>query len=264
MYTIAIISALVIGVLVSVFHIFPQTNITLYSPLATKEPSEFPPANDTLFTPEELSIGRIFTADHSWTATLSAQHVRTMIATGDVLPARSVNVQVLKNKDFTWPYRKTAELVRAADMTFINLETPLLSDCPPTNEGMIFCGDARHVEGLQFAGVDIASLANNHTGNHDVAGVDETEQILSTANIVTVGRSGPVFYPVRETQFAFLAYNDISAPQPGFPQTTEENIRVEIAAAKKKAAHTSLFPITGAQNTKPSLISGKNTWHISS
>lgn len=136
--------------------------------------------------------------------------VITLIATGDVIPARSVNYQVLQRKDFTWPYLKTADVLKSADITFINLETPLIKNCPITQEGMSFCGDARNIEGLTFAGVDVASLANNHAGNKGKAGVDETVKGLELVGIKTTGTNkGPVIIENKGIKFGFLGYNDI-------------------------------------------------------
>lgn len=235
MYKIAAATSLILVVAALLFFAPPKAKNTLVSPLASGKPSVLSDLRELQYTPEPLSIERIFSHDRTWIATLSADHVRTMIATGDVIPARSVNFQALKYNDFTWPYLHTADLLKSADVTFVNLETPLLRTCPTTNEGMIFCGDARHVQGLQFAGVDIASVANNHAGNHGEKGVDETEEILSSASIRTTGREKPLLYPLRGITMAFLAYNDISAPQPGVANADDERIKNDIAAARKQA-----------------------------
>ena len=62
-------------------------------------------------------------------------HVRTLLVTGDVIPARLVNVYATQKNDFLWPFRPTADYVKNADITFANLETPLFSGCKltPTN-----------------------------------------------------------------------------------------------------------------------------------
>ncbi|MBI2049461.1 CapA family protein [Candidatus Roizmanbacteria bacterium] len=209
-----------------VFQLFPKTHQQTEVLNAIQAPS---------FLPKTPTLESVFSNDHSWTATLSAKNVRTMMATGDIMPARSVNSQVLKYKDFNWPYLKTADVLRQADITFINLETPLFDMCPPTQEGMIFCGDARNVDGLVFAGVDIANLANNHAGNYGDKGVDKTVRLLNNNDILTIGINGPVFKDIRGIKFAFLGYNDISTPQPGISNADEERIRIEIKDAKRQA-----------------------------
>src|SRR5690606_15540647 len=100
----------------------------------------------------------------------SAEKTTTLIATGDVLTARMVNIKSLQTQDFTWAFAHTYERLAQADLTFINLETPLIQNCPTKMTGFIFCGDPRHVEGLQKAGVDVVNIANNHIGNYGLEG----------------------------------------------------------------------------------------------
>lgn len=111
----------------------------------------------------------------------------TLIATSDIIPARSVNFQMTKRNDFNWPIRDIASLLKSADITLINLESPLIPHCPLTNSGMTFCGDQRFAAALQTAGVDVANLANNHVLNYGWEGVGETEQILQSHGIETTG-----------------------------------------------------------------------------
>lgn len=187
------------------------------------------------YNPNLPSLNQIFSNNHQWEASLSAQRIRTIVATGDVIPARSVNSQVLLHKDFKWPYLKTADVTKNADITFINLETPLIGKCQPTQEGMIFCGNTRNVEGLVYAGINVASLANNHAGNYGVDGVQETVGLLNKNNILVTGVDGPAIKDVRRMKFAFLGYDDITKPQPGVSNTDDEKIKTEIAETKKKA-----------------------------
>lgn len=196
-----------------------------------------PIQTESVFQPKTPSVNQIFGDNHEWIATLSAKRVRTVIATGDIIPARSVNYKVLTNKDFNWPYLKTYQLTRASDITFSNLESPEITNCPTTNEGMIFCGDYRNIEGLKFAGIDVVSLANNHAGNHGQDGVKETIEHLKTVGIDATGTvfSNLVIKDVRGLKFAFLGFNDITKDQPGVSNVDEEKVKVEITDAKRKA-----------------------------
>ena len=78
-------------------------------------------------------------------------------------------------------WKNIAPILQSGDVTVINLESPLLSDCPIVNDGFTFCGDARHIEGLVYAGVDVATLANNHIGNYGKNGIDETVKLLRSS-----------------------------------------------------------------------------------
>lgn len=157
-----------------------------------------------------------------------------IFVTGDVLLARSVNAKMVQQSNFIWPFEFVADKLSQADLVFINLETPLIEDCPVQTEGMIFCGDSRAVEGLQFAGVDVVNIANNHVGNWGVAGVQQTQEVLSSAGIEVVGINQPIIYRVGNSHIAFLGFNEVGT-QPGIPSLTEERVSAEIAQAKLQA-----------------------------
>lgn len=182
-----------------------------------------------------LSLQEIFATDHSWTASLAAERKRTMLVTGDVIPARVVNIQATKFQNFVWPYAKTADIVKDADITFIDLETPLIKKCPLINDGFKFCGSDKHIEGLLYAGVDIATLANNHIGNFGEEGVAETAKLLQENGIHTTGLHQPVYIDIRGMKFAFLGYNDIGYTPESISDAEEEKIKKEIAQAKEHA-----------------------------
>lgn len=164
-------------------------------------------------SPYPLTLDKIFDG-----RTEEAVNLIKIIATGDVIPARSVNLQTIQRNNFLWPFEKTADVLKSADITFINLETPLMQNCQPTNEGMSFCGSSKHIEGLLSAGVDVTSLGNNHTANHGKQGLEETKKLLEDNGILVTGLTGPVFkdippYAIKEVngiKFAFLGYTDIS------------------------------------------------------
>jgi poly-gamma-glutamate synthesis protein (capsule biosynthesis protein) len=140
------------------------------------------------------------------------RQLRTLVATGDVIPARSVNSVVTRRGDFLYPFRPTVDVLHSGDLLVVNLEAPLLARCPVTDSGMTFCGDARHVEGLRYAGVSVAGLANNHLGNYGRAGIDETARRLADAGIAPSGLGQVALREVRGLTFAFLAFNGVGAP----------------------------------------------------
>lgn len=187
------------------------------------------------FSPEILTLEQIFSENHNWTATLSARRVRTLIATGDVIPTRSVNFKAIQYNNFKWSFEKTASVLRTADLTLINLESPLIKNCPLTNTGMKFCGDPRHIEGLTFAGVDVVNLANNHIENYGTEGVNDTINILEEAEILYAGIAKPVFQNLRGLKLAFLGYNDVPDSGQTIAQAEEEKVVQEVKEAQNQA-----------------------------
>lgn len=233
-----VLTLLLGSIIVLEIFFYPQTTQLKHNNIKTQIISgikKVSPFAQTAFTPQNPTLDHIFSDNHSWTATLSAERVKTLIFTGDVIPARSVNFKANQYKSFTWSFEKTAGIVQNADLTIINLETPLMRNCNVTTEGMNFCGDAHHVEGLRLIGTDLASFANNHMGNHGPAGVLETKQLLINNDITPFGLGEPVYKVVKGTRFAFLGYNDIGAKEPLIGWADKEVIATDIAEAKKHA-----------------------------
>lgn len=148
------------------------------------------------------------------------------MAVGDVMLGRSVNAKMRSLNDFTYPFQKTASFLQSADLTFINLESPFYNNCPITNEGMKFCADPKAIEGLAFAGIDIANLANNHISNYGLEGVNLTKKLLQE-NTIDPLEDKLIIKTIRGTKFGFLGFNLTSDYQ-------EQKILETIKTAKPK------------------------------
>jgi poly-gamma-glutamate synthesis protein (capsule biosynthesis protein) len=135
----------------------------------------------------------------------------TILFTGDVMLGRSVNTRIQTSGDPSWPFIYVKDVLQDADITYINLETPLVSGCPLTDTRMKFCGDIGNVAGLVESGVDVASLANNHTSNYGTAGLAETEHVLTSHNIAVTGLGSPATITKGSTTYTFYSYNDIGS-----------------------------------------------------
>lgn len=91
-----------------------------------------------------------------------------------------------------------APVFQAADVAFLNLEGPLADDLPDRKcrPGSTACyafrTPTRYVAALTSAGIDVASLANNHAMDLGVAGQDATMAALAAAGIAHAGRTGDV------------------------------------------------------------------------
>jgi len=191
-------------------------------PVGTPVPSPTP-------TPvPQLTLNGLF--HPSGPAPADPAHVRTLLATGDTIPARLVDVEATHRQDFLWPFRPTADYVKNADITFINLETPLLAGCPQRPTGMVFCGDPRFVDGLTAIGTKVANLANNHV----YAGPDtqQTAELLRQHGIPTAANLGPpVILDVRGLRFAFVGCNAVT----GGPAVDRGALQAVIQHARSQA-----------------------------
>lgn len=103
--------------------------------------------------------------------------------------SRGVRRSILAAKDPALPFRKLGGVLAAADISFINLETPF-SDTGPYHEGgLIFHAAPPMISGLTLAGIDVASTANNHARDCGDHGVAYTFQWLRAHSIQPVGSS---------------------------------------------------------------------------
>ena len=159
--------------------------------------------------PPELSLKNIFATKSASLADLDQSKLVTLIATGDVIPARGANYPAVKSGNFHYNWEKTADFLKTGDITLINLEAPLIKSCPLISEGFTFCGDSRHIQGLNFAGVDVASLANNHIGNFGPEGIAETEKLLTDNGVEYSGFDHLGIKEVKGVKFGFLSFNGI-------------------------------------------------------
>lgn len=156
----------------------------------------------------------------------------TLIFTGDVIPARSVNATMTKLNSFTYPFEKTADFLKEPDLTIINLEAPLVDNCPVTETGMVFCGNKRFVEGLTFAGIDVATLANNHSTNYGKDGIDQTVELLSQNNILVTGVHNIAYKETKGIKFSFLGYNGVNPLSPEISSINKDEISRQISEAR--------------------------------
>ena len=85
--------------------------------------------------PPALSLQELF--HPSFIAPADPTKIRTLLVTGDIIPARGVNYFATIKHDFLWPFRPTADYTKNADITYISLESPLFSGCPTTENRAI-------------------------------------------------------------------------------------------------------------------------------
>ncbi len=135
---------------------------------------------------------------------------------GDIMLSREVGDIMLRENDFAYPFRETAEALAGYDLTFGNLEGPISAH--GRNQGSIysFRADPRVVEGLAAAGFNVLSLANNHIWDWGRDALADTVTLLGEKNIATVGAgrneaeaNAPAILRVGDVRVGFLAYTDL-------------------------------------------------------
>lgn len=128
---------------------------------------------------------------------------------GDVMLSRHVGRLARQKGDPAFPFRALAPYLKAADLAFVNLESPFSDRGQPVLRGMIFKAEPEMVEGLVLAGIDIVSTANNHARDQGSYGLEYTVRWLNRHDIRVVGTTAPDEGVVVErggVRFGFLAY----------------------------------------------------------
>lgn len=143
-----------------------------------------------------------------------------LIAVGDVMLGRSV-------ADDAAPSAEVAPWLAAADLTLGNLESVIVGGGTPRSaepggpQPIILQAPVGAVGHLTEAGFDLLGLANNHSLDYGPAGLGETGRLLGQAGITPVGAGpgeaacSPVGWRTAGgLRLAFLAFNDVSEPDP--------------------------------------------------
>ncbi len=128
---------------------------------------------------------------------LSGNGTFTMALTGDAIITRALSPY--KEPEFL----RLIELVRSADVAFANLEM-LFHDYEPSpasqSGGTYMRAEPKLAKELVWAGFDIVSMANNHTGDYGDEGMRLTRMHAEAAGLVTAG-AGEDLYEAREARF---------------------------------------------------------------
>ncbi|MGE4282366.1 MAG: CapA family protein [Clostridia bacterium] len=136
-------------------------------------------------------------------------------AIGDIMLGRGVAYHT--KADYTMPFKQTAEFLRSGDITFANMEFTL-SDRGQKLEGKInLRAEPKAVEGVNYAGIDVVNIANNHIMDYNEVALIDTMEILNQNNIKYIGAGknltdarNPAIIEVKGVKVGFLAYSDFA------------------------------------------------------
>lgn len=127
--------------------------------------------------------------------------VFTMALTGDAIITRRLSI-------YQEPaFLRMIELIRGADVAFTNLEM-LFHDYEPypmhQSGGTYMRAEPALAKELVWAGFDLVSMANNHTGDYGAEGMRLTNRHATEAGLVRAG-TGENLYEAREARFVETA-----------------------------------------------------------
>jgi hypothetical protein len=109
-----------------------------------------------------------------------------------------------------------ATVLRAADLSMVNLETAITDRGSPEPKEYTFRAPARALAALDLAGVDVASMANNHALDYGPLGVDDAlaADADSDVSLVGIGRDStqayaPYLRVINGWRIAIIAATDV-------------------------------------------------------
>ncbi|MBQ6436601.1 CapA family protein [bacterium] len=135
-----------------------------------------------------------------------------LLSTGDLMIGRSVNATGVKRKNFSWSFEEVTPELQKFDYVIANLETPIVTDCPVTIEGMIFCADASASSALANSPISLVTLANNHIANYGNEGIHDTFHLLENAGQAYAAEDELFMTEINGHQLGVLALDDVTHP----------------------------------------------------
>jgi len=111
----------------------------------------------------------------------------SILLAGDVMLGRGVYNKSKKLDDYTYPFNNVYNILQKSDIVLINLENPIVENCPVEITGMKFCSLPESLQGFLFSGIDVVNIANNHIANYGNEGVERTKKYLLNAGLLPVG-----------------------------------------------------------------------------
>ncbi len=148
-----------------------------------------------------------------------------------------------------YPFELVNKLTHSADITFGNLESPLVSPAnldKAQSEGYLFPGKPETAKALKKAGFGLVTFANNHALDYGSAGLQDTLTALDSAGVSYVGAGADPYAPryleKNGLKLAFIAATDVlpyglnpNEANPPIALFDQEKILKAISEAHKQA-----------------------------
>ncbi len=145
-----------------------------------------------------------------------------LAAVGDVMLGRSVGVR-LEAEGPEVAFAAVAGVLTEADIAVANLESAVGVTGTPAPKAYTFRAPPVAVEALTLAGIDLVSLANNHSLDYGPESLAETRALLTEGGILSVGAGPnrtvahtPTRFEFNGLTIAFLAYVTVPVEGGGF------------------------------------------------
>lgn len=139
------------------------------------------------------------------------KNVLTLNFVGDIMLGRQVGKAIINNDDSCWPFRDIYSEINSADLLVGNLECVFVDKIITGTinyKKILFPAYGESVRGLKLAGFDVVSLANNHSLDFGIKGVEATKKILEADGIKCAGidSTDPVVVMKKDFKIAIFGY----------------------------------------------------------
>jgi poly-gamma-glutamate capsule biosynthesis protein CapA/YwtB (metallophosphatase superfamily) len=152
-----------------------------------------------------------------------AEPAITLTVVGDIMLDRGV---AAAHRDPTATLAALRPLLRRADITVGNLESTLSTDGAPTQGDDSFAASPSVLDGLEAAGFDALSLANNHLGDYGDRALVKTVAAFDGSGITPFGAGPDLATAIRPAiierdgmRVGFLGFNAIGETPMAGPRT---------------------------------------------
>ncbi len=160
--------------------------------------------------------------------TLAPKNEAIIVAVGDIMLGRYVEDISLRN-GWNYPFASTTEIFSGADIVFGNMEGTIPDEHEKTpNYGWRFSFDKESVKAARHAGVNVVTLANNHSTDFGGSGYEETVSSLTAIGIASVGKHSDYLYEKNGIKIRFMGWNDT------FASLSLKTVSDKILASKKE------------------------------
>ena len=136
----------------------------------------------------------------------------TLFFAGDIMLARGVESKISESgENANLPFKDVAAQISKADISFANLESAFYNKPSFSHNNLVFSAEPKFISGINNAGFDILSTANNHTFDRGEAGLDFTYNWLNQNGILPIGtqlscHEGQIITR-NNIKFGFLGYS---------------------------------------------------------
>ncbi|MCK9351734.1 MAG: CapA family protein [Candidatus Paceibacterota bacterium] len=146
--------------------------------------------------------------------TVTAENeVVTAVAVGDIMLGRFVEELSIRNNDWNYAFALSSEIFSGADIGFGNFEgsIPKVHTQTPIY-GYQFSVAPKAAEAMRNAGINVVTLANNHSSDFGEKGYSETASFLNEIGVASVGSSSSHVVEQNGIRVRFMGFNDTFAP----------------------------------------------------